>query len=190
MILGFLDWYTVFVIMHLIGVTLGAGGAFVSDVMFFASVKDKKISYSELRFLKLGGKVVIVGLCVLVVSGVLLFSLDPARYMESSKFLAKMTIVAVLILNGVLFHAVHMPMLNRLEANPLPTSAEFFKKSSLFVASGAISLVSWLFALSLGAISSIPYPYWMIMAVYAACAAGAVAGVIMLKKRWFFLTKR
>lgn len=186
MILGFLDSHIVFVIVHLLGLAVGAGGAFASDAMFFLSAKDKKITATELKFLHLGGAMVWLGLGILAASGTMLFLEDPAGYLASGKFLAKMTIVAVIAANGILFHKLHLPMLRRLEADSFSASKEFRQKSSLLLASGALSAVSWISALTLGALRGIPYSYWVLMAVYLLFVFGAILFALSLKRRLFF----
>jgi len=60
-----MDWIdakTVYTIFHIFGAIIGAGGAYVSDAMFFASIKDEVISKVELRFMKIGSTFVWVGL--------------------------------------------------------------------------------------------------------------------------------
>ena len=40
----FINVKTLFLIAHLFGLALGAGGAFISDILFLKSVKDRKIT--------------------------------------------------------------------------------------------------------------------------------------------------
>jgi len=183
--MDFLDYRTAITIFHLLGVVFGAGGALASDFIFFSSIKDKKISHTEMRFLKLGSKMIWVGLAILVISGALLFATDPDRYLHSGKFLAKMTIVAIIIANGIVFHLVHIPRLHRHAGKYLPSEAEFVRRSPSLIASGAISIISWISALVLGAIRSVPYDYWVIMAFYLGILAFGVLTGFILKKRIF-----
>lgn len=161
-----MDQHTILSIFHILGVAFGAGGAFLSDSMFFSAVKDEKISHTELRFLRLGGTMVWIGLGVLLVSGLLLVSENPERYLASSKFLAKMTIVAVVILNGAIFHFYHIPRLSRHAGHHFPSSDEFVRRAPFLLASGVVSVVSWLSALVLGASRGLPYEYSTIMTGY------------------------
>ncbi|MDP3953689.1 MAG: hypothetical protein Q8P99_02625 [bacterium] len=72
----------IYTIVHLIGITLGAGGVFASDALFMSVFKDMKINSSELRLVKVGSAMVWLGIAVLLVSGVLFFSLNPERYFQ------------------------------------------------------------------------------------------------------------
>ena len=125
----FIDYKSFWTIVHVLGVIIGAGGAFASDLMFFNSVKDRKIDQTEMRFFRLGSKMVWVGIAIIVVSGIFLVSTNIPRHLESSKFLAKMTIVAVIIVNGVIFHTTHIPRLHRHIGRDYSSSKEFVKKA-------------------------------------------------------------
>jgi len=181
----FLDIKTIFVIFHLFGVILGAGAAFMTDSMFMYSTKDKKLSRQEVNFISLGSKMVWIGIFVIIISGTALFFLDPERLIASTKFQAKLTIVSILLINGIIFHKYHLPFLRRLLSVDLLNSKEFLGRSNFLFISGAISVVSWLVVLALGAISSIPYPYWMIMMVYFIVLAVAITFSFVVKKVFF-----
>ena len=139
-------------ILHLFGVAVGAGGAYLGDALFFFSARNGVISVVELSFLKRTGQFVWVGVMLLAISGIGLFFLDTERYMASSKFISKMAIVGVIALNGALFHRVHFPVLKRLTGVKLVTSKEFRKKSVVIFISGAVSVISWTCALILGSL--------------------------------------
>jgi hypothetical protein len=177
--LSFIDTRSALTILHLIGVVIGAGGAIASDFMFFSSVKDERISHTEMRFLKLGSKMVWLGLSILFISGGLIFLGDVARYSVSTKFLAKMTIVGIITINGILFHIFHIPHLHRHAGTHFPSSDEFTRKLPVLVASGVVSMVSWMSALVLGSLHSIPYSYLSIMSLYFfALIIGITVGVL------------
>lgn len=172
---------TLLTIIHLLGVTLGAGGAFVSDLLFFKSVHDRKISRAEVHFLQLASITIWTGLAVLVVSGTGLFFLDTEKYLTSSKFLAKMTIVAIIIVNGVIFHTMHIPRIMRHMDQHFPSSDEFMRTRSFLLVSGAVSATSWASALILGALSSVPYSYSTIIAVYGTALLIATLFALLLR---------
>ena len=162
----FLDAKTLLTIAHLFGVALGVGGAIASDFMFLRAIRDERVSKTEMGFLELGGGMVLGGLVLLVLSGIGLFSLDPEGYLASSKFLAKMTIVGILSINAVFFHTTHIPRIKRHTDHHFPSSDEFIRGRFFLLLSGVVSIISWSAALILGAIRTIPYPYYTIMGVY------------------------
>lgn len=162
----FLTDKTLYLIVHIFGAILGAGGAFMSDAIFFKSIKDRVIGKTEFGFMKLGGKLIWTGVVLLVVSGVLLFNTDPEYYRESSKFLVKVTIVGIIILNGAILHLLHLPFIGRYIGQRFAKSESFVRRSPVIMANGAISIVSWASTVVLGMISMIPYGYYEILSSY------------------------
>lgn len=177
------SWHTTLIILHLLGIALGAGGALASDWIFLISARDGRISRSETRFLSLGSKLVWSGVAILALSGLGLFLLDPIRLLSSPKFLAKMSIVLIIILNGISFHFLHLPRIKRHAGEHFPSSDEFMRYRFALVASGAISFVSWISALILGAWRNIPFSYLQIMLAYLACLIFAISVAYLAKNK-------
>ncbi|MBI3250374.1 MAG: hypothetical protein HYZ61_00765 [Candidatus Andersenbacteria bacterium] len=169
------------IIFHLVGVILGAGGAVLSDAMFFSSIRDRKLTKTELRFMRMGSHFVWAGLAILVTTGTIIFSSNPEFYMASTKFLAKVTIVSLIILNGIFIHIWHIPRFRRHAGHHLPSSDEFMRARPYLMVSGALSTTSWIWAFVLGSLSSLPFSYSLIMTAYGAnlIFAGVVALLLM-----------
>lgn len=165
--------------LHIIGVAIGAGGAFAADRIFWESVRDKKITATEKRFLILASSSVWIGLTILVISGIGLFLTDPNYYIGSSKFLAKISVVGVIILNGIYFHLKHIPSLL---ANRAVTNVAIF-------VSGGISSASWIYAIILGSLHRVPYSYIEIMAVYLGALVASIA-VAQIARHYLVLRYR
>lgn len=178
-----MDVKTLLTLAHLLGVAVGAGGAFTSDALFLSSVRDGRLSATELRFLKVGSRMVWTGLAILAASGAGLFLTDPPSYLASSKFLAKMTVVAVITANGLVFHAVHIPRLLVHSGGGPSLRGMLARHKALLLASGAVSGVSWLTALALGASRTVPLPYAAIVGIYLLLLACAVAAAVLLRDR-------
>ncbi len=171
--LSFIQIKTVFLIGHLFGLALGAGGAFISDLLFFKSIKDRVISKTEMGFLTLASHCVTTGLLLLIASGLGMFMLDTERYLASSKFLVKMTVVGIIAVNGILLHFIHIPRLKKHVRHQTALPHEF-RYRMLMLGSGVISLVSWASAIVLGAFRSIPLSYEMIFSTYLAVVVSAL----------------
>lgn len=183
MVFDFLEIKTVYTIIHLFGIAMGAGGVFFSDLLFFKSIKDGKLSSTEFSFMEMGSKMIWVGLATLVISGVLLFSLDTDKYLASTKFLAKVTIVTVIITNGILLHLKFFPKLKKTIRGGEVPIAEYIESNPLFLVSGVVSVVSWSSAIILGALRGVPYSYWMILDAYAAVVLLGIVFVLLFKRR-------
>lgn len=169
-----IDAKTVFIIIHLFGVALGAGGAFTSDALFLFSTKDRLLDTSELALIKRGSLIVWIGVVLLLISGTLLFMLDPSGYLASSKFITKMIIVGVIIVNGIVFHTAHIQTLEKIVGKNISTSPLFIRRSIFLYASGAISVVSWIFTIVLGALRAIPLSVQTALLVYIGCVLIAI----------------
>lgn len=160
--------HTLFLVIHLFGVAFGAGGAFMSDLAFFRSIKDKKISQAEFGFLKMTSQATWFGLVLLLISGAGMFAMSPEVLSSSGKFLVKMTIVAILLINGVLFQYVHIPFIGKHIGKVLSkvSKPNDMRKTPILIMSGVVSVTSWASALILGALHSVPFSYPVGIALY------------------------
>lgn len=183
--MDFLDLKSIYTIFHVLGAVLGAGGAYVSDVIFISSTKDKTINQTEFRFMKLGSFFVWIGLIILIISGILLFSTNPAGYLASSKFLIKMFIVLIILINGIFFHVIHFPRIYRHISHHYPSSDEFMRKKKFLTMSGVISITSWTFALILGGLRFIPISFTEALFFYILFEAIAIFIALKFFKRLF-----
>lgn len=182
---GFLEIKPLFVILHLVGVVVGAGAAVFSAAMFTKVMYDGMVTEKEYEFLELGSMVVGAGLVLIVASGIGLFSLDPERYLASSKFLIKMTVIGVLVVNGTLIHTLHMPIVKKHIGKRLAALAGFRTRSALMYAGGAVSMVSWMSALALGSLAAIPFPYTTLLTVYAVLLIVGIGAALFMQRITF-----
>lgn len=180
---SFVEVKTLLLIVHLLGLALGVGGALISDAIFFRAIRDWRISKTEMEFVHLGGVAVSIGLGLLILSGLAMFSLDMERYLASTKFMAKMAVVAILAANAVLLHKLHIPHMARISKKGISTRTGFAKSRTLVLASGVVSVVSWLSAMVLGAFRSIPWSIEMILSVYAFALLIGLAVAFALRDR-------
>jgi len=178
----FINLENIFTVLHLIGVILGMGAAFMTDIMFINSTKDKVLTNGEISFIALGSRTVWMGLFLIIISGLVLFFLEPAKYLESSKFLSKMTVVGVLTINGLFFHFKHLPFLKSQVDVNLTKSQEFISNSKWLFISGAISTTSWLAALVLGSLRRIPFELDTILICYTVLLLVAIPFSLVFRK--------
>jgi len=87
-------------VVHVLAVVIGMGAALSADLLFHFFSKDKHFSFVELRTLGILSKTVWYSIIIIIVSGIFLFLSDTEKYLDSSKFLAKMTIMGILLING------------------------------------------------------------------------------------------
>lgn len=179
--------HTILKFTHIISLTLGVGGAIIAD-LFVIGLLNKAITRQELRLLENLEKFVFVGLMLLWISGVGFFveyQLFNPEKLSNPKILAKLTIVMIVTLNGLLFHMffhnrVFQEGLVIVKLPPLT-----YYSLILF---GTISSFSWIGAMTLGAVSQLNdvFPYIQIMVGYLAIVAcGMISGLMFATfKRW------
>ncbi len=144
-----MDFYTLFKISHIIGTVLGAGGATFAEVLSYQALKDKKVSEEESNVLKITFFILRIGLFLTVISGfgfLILWRLGnfgPA-YFYNERFLSKMLIVAIIMLNAL-----------AMQFKIIPTSI-----------GSPISLISWYSALILGSWRSLNISFITIILFY------------------------
>lgn len=182
---NFFDLKTILTISHLVGVVFGAGGAAASDLMFFSCIKDHRISKTEARFLRLGSAMTWGGLAILILSGIGLFLTDPTHYMASAKFISKMLIVAIITVNGALFHFDHIPWLHKHIDIPLRTAEQFTRRAPRLIISGAVSVTGWMAALVLGSLRAVPLTVSQVMIGYGVILLIAITIGLSMQNRIF-----
>lgn len=167
-------------ILHVVAVVLGMGAALVSDLLFTFFAKDKRLSSMERKTLDMLSSVVWYGLIVMFVSGVALFFSDAPRYLASHKFLAKMTILTVLLMNGYMLNTRVWPHL--MKPGFFTAKSEAFTRKLAF-GSGAVSVISWLSVCILGVLDSSPAHYLVLTGVYGAVLLGGISVALIIENR-------
>ncbi|WP_111640658.1 DUF6644 family protein [Marinimicrobium alkaliphilum] len=85
---------------HIFGIGLLAGGIVILDLRLLGAIR--RGSLSELA--PLMSLVAAVGLALAIVTGTLLFSVQPAHYLDNSAFLLKQLLISLGLLNTLLVH--------------------------------------------------------------------------------------
>lgn len=165
-----MDLHSLLIVIHIIGAVVGVGAATMGDILFFKSLKDGVIESKELDFLKTISLAVWAGLFILVFSGFGFFliyrvSFPEAGLIYNPAYLVKLTIAAVIFFNGLIMHWKVFPLLESQVGKSL-NSPEFLARSRLVFTTGAVSIISWYFALILGAARGIEASYFSIIAIY------------------------
>lgn len=170
----FSEYKHVSVIIHVLSVIVGMGAALISDILFNIFIKDKKINPSENRMLGTLSNIIWVSLFFIVISGLALFLSKPDFYIYSVKFLVKMSIVGVIIINGYMFQKYVHPALRKINFNDTNMHHKYVKIRKISFAFGAISLVSWLTAFVLGMLWQISLSYMEAMLLYLVVCCGGI----------------
>ncbi len=174
------DYKVIFVIVHVLSVVVAMGAAFSSDFLFNFYVKDRVISPHEKKSLSLLSLLVRYGLCVVILSGLLLFLTNTTYYLASSKFISKMVIMVVLIMNGFILEYYVWRHIN---TNMFKSSDSKYRQVA-FVC-GAISVSSWVSVLILGSLDAISINVIQILSVYCLVTATAIMLAITLSHSFY-----
>lgn len=139
-------------IVHGVGFVLGVGGATFSDIFFFRFLKDHQISEEEKDTFDTLSAVIWVGLAILVMSGLMLYLPEQARLDMSAKFLLKVLVVGVIVVNGLALNLFVSPRMRQLSFDRAKPARAFRRVA---FALGGISIVSWYIAFLLGSLRHI-----------------------------------
>ena len=159
----FVDNKTLFIIIHILFVITGMGSALLSDFLFNFYSKDKVLNVTETKSLSLLSRVVWISLIFIICSGIALFFSDPEKYIHSQKFISKMCIVGVLLLNGLFLSEFISPHLT--DRGLLKFKNKRTLRQISFIC-GAISIVSWSIVCILGTLKSIPIHFTQFILYY------------------------
>ena len=172
------EYRAVILILHLIAAAIGLGTATITDVFFFKFLKDFKISELEASVLNALSQVIWFALALIILTGIGLYLPASERLLDSSKFLVKMIVVAIIVVNGAFLNLLISPKLVHISFGESHEhqSGELRKLRKLAFALGAISITSWYSAFILGALHKLSFSFPELLSVYLALVAVAVIG--------------
>ncbi len=156
------------VIVHALAAAIGVGATTVTDISFTKFLKDFRVDQAESKTMRMYSQIIWVALGVLILTGVGLYLPEAARLNESSKFLVKVIVVAVITLNGLALNFFVTPRLTKVkfEAKPGDISPRARFVRQLIYASGSVSIISWYVVFILGSVSSVPLPFMNVLLIY------------------------
>lgn len=174
----FVPYIKLLTIAHLLGASIGVGGATVTDILFFKFLKDYRISESEAEVMKTISSAIWIGLALIVISGIFLFAIKPDMLLATPKFVVKMIGVLVIIVNGYFLNVVVQPRLIQMRFTNtdevVPHTGARFRRTAF--ALGAISITSWYVIFILGALRGLMINFWLLLSMYVVLIALAIAG--------------
>jgi hypothetical protein len=174
-------------IIHLFGLVLGVGAATLLDLIIARFLIARVISEPHVHVVEFSSKVVTIGLALLWFSGIgflIHYGLFDPNKLWNPKVWAKISIVAVLSLNGILVHHFVLPVIRGQVGGSLFDGISPRFRSFLLL-SGTVSAISWYVPLLLGAIPQLNFivPAWLILTAYLlilAAAATVIQGAVII----------
>jgi hypothetical protein len=139
-------------LIHLLGLIMGFGGAILADMLILKGAILNPIEHKTIVMVRSLSHIVFVGLGVLWISGILLVSIrvsaDPNVWMNQ-KIWAKVIIVSILTINGILVHNIALGRLEKRLAQKLFSTSRPYELAGLSLIA-AVSSVSWIVPFVLG----------------------------------------
>lgn len=164
-----LDYRPVIVVLHILFMALGLGAATLTDVFFFRFLKDLRISQEESDVLSTLSQFIWFSLCFILITGLALYLPQAGHYNDVPKFLAKMVVVGVILVNGAFLNLYIAPKLVKISfvERHKHKEGELVMARRLAFALGPISIVSWYSAFVLGSLpASTPLSFIMFLKIY------------------------
>lgn len=163
-------------LVHFAGLIIGFGGAVFLDLLL-ARYRRMTMTADLVSNVEWVSRFVAVGLLLLWISGVgflLLYEASEPEKLMNPKIWAKITIVAILSLNGIAIHRLVLPFLRRRTGMQLLEGLRPKTKVAL-IGCGVVSAVSWSVPVVLGAAPQLNFvvPGLVILAAYALVVAQA-----------------
>lgn len=180
--LFFANYKPVFVVLHVLSVVVGMGAALMSDLLFNFYTKDKELSKAEISTLSLLSKIVITSLPIIIISGIGIFLTNIDKYIHSAKFLTKMTVLVVLLVNGFLLDRYIWSHLLKKKFFTSPKEKKFRQLSFIC---GMISVVSWIFVCTLGVLDKVSISYWALLGLYISILILGTPVALFIENREF-----
>lgn len=143
---------TLLVGLHLVGLCFGLGGATMLDFWILRWMRWGGLPPEIARIFLFVSKVCTVGIVLLWLSGLgflAVYAAESPEKFQNPKLWAKITVVVVLTLNGLLIHGAILPGILRDVGRPMLDGISG-ARTGIFLVSGAVSGVSWYAAFALG----------------------------------------
>lgn len=174
----FLEYRSVIIVLHVLSMSLGLGAATLADIFFFRFLKDLRISQEESDVLSTLSEVIWLSLGWVVLTGFALYLPQAEHYLEVPKFLAKMVVVGVIIVNGAFLNLYIAPKLVKISFGERHhhKEGELGRARRMAFALGPISIISWYSAFVLGSLpGSTPITFLTFLKIYVALLIVGVA---------------
>lgn len=173
--------------VHLLGLAMGLGGTLVVDIMFTHFMRNYAISARESVIMHLISQMIIFGIFLLILSGVALYLPAAESFNENPRFIMKMIVVLIVIINGGVLNLYLTPKMKKISLVD-EEKHRYETLTRISFALGAISIVSWLAAFLLALLKdlfSMPLLYLLIgyLVLLLVAAGGSQMAKVYYEKK-------
>jgi uncharacterized membrane protein len=171
-------------LMHVFSMAIGLSAATFTDFFFFKFLKDFRISTQEAAILNSFSQIIWLALGLIVMTGLALYIPNYEVLNSSPKFLVKLIVVFVIVVNGAFLNLFVAPKFFSIKFG-LPHShkkGELLKTRRIAFILGPISIISWYSAFVLGSFKESPASFPVLLGVYILLIGfGIMSGVLTEK---------
>ncbi|NJM30206.1 MAG: hypothetical protein HC855_08960 [Rhizobiales bacterium] len=158
--------------VHVGGLVMGFGGAALADYMLFTRCISRPVTQGAVNYIHFLSRIVACGLGILWISGLMLVWLriqTTPEFAANPKLWAKITIVSILTVNGIVIHKFALKRLEHSIGRRYFDGAGALETAGLMLCA-SISSMSWMVPFLLGMLPELNYvaPAAHILAVYVA----------------------
>ena len=169
---------------HLLALAAALGPALAADALLVLRGVFRPITAVTVEMARFLSHFVVIGLAALWATGIplaLQVHQGTPEFFTNEKFWAKVFIVAVLSLNGLVIHGFVLPLVADQQGRRLLDGLGTRRRLAL-AAAGGVSFVSWMFPLVLGVAKELSYvvPASHLLEAYGVALAGAISGFSIL----------
>lgn len=185
-----MDIKTIFVLGHLVGLVIGLGAVTLLDIYLLRLLRGKPVSAADASLVDFGSKLAMIGLGILWFTGaafLVIYAIRDPSLLANPKLHAKIAVVAILSVNGVLLHNWVMPLMQRSVGRPLFGPGSRVRTRLAFRAAASISAASWWTPVVLGAVKEFNFaaPMWVFLLAYAALTLASYGALAAIEKLAF-----
>jgi PrtD family type I secretion system ABC transporter len=169
-------------LVHLLGVALSVGSVLILDLRLATLVLGRRVNAFDVKLIATLTPLVRIGLVLLWLSGLgflVHYWFNDPHLLTNPKLHAKILIVLLLTINGVLVERFCLPAVMRSKGRPFFACLKLLDRSAV-MAIAAVSAVSWYFVVALGVVKELNFAIGALslLKVYGLLLAfGIVAGI-------------
>jgi len=162
---------------HLLSLALGIGTITLTAILFFKFLKDMRISSEELGVLRTMFEVVWFSLAIFTLTEFAIYLTNPEIFISSPQFVAKILILALIVLLSVIINLIIMPMLTAIDFGKRAKKGmeEFTKMREIAFWMGGFYVTSWFFLFVLDVLPQTGTGFPALMGYYAAALIASLA---------------
>ena len=169
-------------LVHLLGVALSVGSVFILDLRLATLLLGRRVNSFDVKLIETLTPLVRIGLVLLWLSGLgflLHYSFNDPHLLTNPKLHAKILIVLILTINGILVERLCLPAVMQSKGRPFFACLKLLDRSEVMTIA-TISAVSWYFVVALGVVKELNFSVVAvsILEVYCLLLAFGIAGGI------------